>query len=298
MATTVALWEDLLEGEEIAYRGLEPPRTAQHEPLPDDLDPRVASSLVQNGVTSALPPPGRDVGSRAARRERRRHHGNRFRQVPCLQSPRSRRDRARAEDAGAVPLPDKGARARPGARARRVAAQRAAPGDLRRRHARGAPLADPQVVEPHPHESGHAPRRRSPSPRPLGRRAPQPAFRRRGRGARVPRSLRIARRERASAAATARSGVRRRAAVPARVGNHRERGRARRVAHGRAGDRRRAGHVGELRARGRHLEPAASRPRPRPQGEPSRRGSATALAAHDAWAAERSASRRAGRRRS
>ena len=52
MATSVALWEDLLEGDEIAYRGLEPPRTARLEPLPDDLDPRLASSLVATGVTS------------------------------------------------------------------------------------------------------------------------------------------------------------------------------------------------------------------------------------------------------
>ena len=53
MATDVAAsWADLLEGEEIAYRGLEPAREARTEPLPDDLDPRVASSLVATGVTS------------------------------------------------------------------------------------------------------------------------------------------------------------------------------------------------------------------------------------------------------
>ncbi len=52
MATDVALWEDLLEGEEIAYRGVEPARGARVEPLPDDLDPRVVSALVANGVTS------------------------------------------------------------------------------------------------------------------------------------------------------------------------------------------------------------------------------------------------------
>jgi DEAD/DEAH box helicase domain-containing protein len=45
-------WADLLEGEEIAYSGLEPPRDARAEPLPDDLDPRVASALVATGVTS------------------------------------------------------------------------------------------------------------------------------------------------------------------------------------------------------------------------------------------------------
>ena len=51
VAPETAKWADLLEGEEIAYRGLEPPRKAHVEPLPDDLDPRVASSLVATGVT-------------------------------------------------------------------------------------------------------------------------------------------------------------------------------------------------------------------------------------------------------
>jgi DEAD/DEAH box helicase domain-containing protein len=45
-------WADLLEGEEIAYSGLEPSRDARVQPLPDDLDPRVASVLVASGVTS------------------------------------------------------------------------------------------------------------------------------------------------------------------------------------------------------------------------------------------------------
>ncbi len=53
MATDVAAtWADLLDGEEIAYHGVEPPRDARTEPLPDDLDPRVASALVATGVTS------------------------------------------------------------------------------------------------------------------------------------------------------------------------------------------------------------------------------------------------------
>ena len=53
MATDVAAgWADLLEGEEIAYSGLEPAREPRLEPLPDDLDPRVASALVGTGVTA------------------------------------------------------------------------------------------------------------------------------------------------------------------------------------------------------------------------------------------------------
>ena len=52
MTTVAASWADLLDGEEIAYSGIEPSREPRLEPLPDDLDPRVASSLVANGVTA------------------------------------------------------------------------------------------------------------------------------------------------------------------------------------------------------------------------------------------------------
>jgi DEAD/DEAH box helicase domain-containing protein len=53
VATDVAAsWADLLEGEEIAYSGVEPARQARIEPLPDELDPRLASALVANGVTA------------------------------------------------------------------------------------------------------------------------------------------------------------------------------------------------------------------------------------------------------
>ncbi len=52
MTTVASTWADLLDGEEIAYAGVEPSREPTLEPLPDDLDPRVASSLVANGVTA------------------------------------------------------------------------------------------------------------------------------------------------------------------------------------------------------------------------------------------------------
>ncbi len=51
MATRVALWEELLDAEEVVYRGPEPPRDARVERLPDDLDPHVASALAAVGVT-------------------------------------------------------------------------------------------------------------------------------------------------------------------------------------------------------------------------------------------------------
>jgi DEAD/DEAH box helicase domain-containing protein len=52
VTTLATSWADLLEGEEIAYSGIEPSREPKLEPLPDDLDPRVASALVANGVTA------------------------------------------------------------------------------------------------------------------------------------------------------------------------------------------------------------------------------------------------------
>jgi DEAD/DEAH box helicase domain-containing protein len=52
VTAVAAAWVDLLEGEEIAYSGLEPSREPTVEPLPDDLDPRVASALVATGVTA------------------------------------------------------------------------------------------------------------------------------------------------------------------------------------------------------------------------------------------------------
>ena len=52
MTTVAASWADLLEGDEVAYSGIEPPRDPKLEPLPDDLDPGVASALVATGVTA------------------------------------------------------------------------------------------------------------------------------------------------------------------------------------------------------------------------------------------------------
>ncbi|MBI4172451.1 MAG: hypothetical protein HY511_06800, partial [Actinobacteria bacterium] len=52
MTSGVALWDGLLEGEELAYLTTEPARAARSEPFPGDLDPRVASALVAQGITS------------------------------------------------------------------------------------------------------------------------------------------------------------------------------------------------------------------------------------------------------
>lgn len=52
MSAVAASWTDIVEGEEVAYSGIEPAREPKLEPLPDDLDPRVASALVGTGVTA------------------------------------------------------------------------------------------------------------------------------------------------------------------------------------------------------------------------------------------------------
>ena len=45
VATSVALWDDVLQGEELAHLGAEPERAARTVPLPDALHPRVRASL-------------------------------------------------------------------------------------------------------------------------------------------------------------------------------------------------------------------------------------------------------------
>jgi DEAD/DEAH box helicase domain-containing protein len=51
MATTAALWTDLLTGEELAHLTTEPARSARSEPVPPDLHPRVRAALESSGVT-------------------------------------------------------------------------------------------------------------------------------------------------------------------------------------------------------------------------------------------------------
>jgi len=50
--TLTSAWLRILEGEELAHLTTEPARAGKVEPFPADLDPRVASSLVAQGITS------------------------------------------------------------------------------------------------------------------------------------------------------------------------------------------------------------------------------------------------------
>src|SRR5256885_840862 len=50
MSVATSAWDDLLQGEEIAYLGTEPARDARLAPLPDDLHQRVRDALAAQGI--------------------------------------------------------------------------------------------------------------------------------------------------------------------------------------------------------------------------------------------------------
>ena len=295
MSVVSPSWLELLQGEELAH--LAASRRDGHDgAVPGRPRPARASALVGRGSTRSTPSAeawealraGGTRSSRPAPRAARRSPST----CPC--STRSRASRRGARSTSTRP------RRSPRIRRARCAAfgvQRRQGGDLRRRHGERAALADPQVGERDPDQPGHAPRRRAPAPRPLGRRAREPPLRRRRRGARLPRRLRLARRERPSAAAAARARLRLRAAVPARVRDDREPRRARRVAARRAGDAWSTATPRRAPSGRSPLEPAAHRRRARCARERARRGVAPARGLVRA-ASGRSASRRAARRRS
>ncbi len=201
---------------------------------------------------------GPGAGERVGRHHDR-HDGDRVGQVALLPAADPGDPARRPARARHLPLSDEGARPGPGPRAAPLRApQGAAPGDLRRRHAARGTHADSPPLEPDPHQPGHAPRRRAPPPRALGRPLREPRDRRRGRGARVPRRVRQPCRQRPAAAAPRGRRVRDDAAHPARERDDREPGRARRAAD-RPG-RRAAGRRGRLAGRApadRDVEPAA-----------------------------------------
>src|SRR5215213_6208168 len=52
MSVVSPSWLELIQGEELAHVAVEPPRAGTAESFPDDLDPRVASALVGQGITA------------------------------------------------------------------------------------------------------------------------------------------------------------------------------------------------------------------------------------------------------
>jgi len=52
MTVEIALWDDLLHGEELAYLGSDPAREAQSEPLPAELPAALSERLEEHGIDS------------------------------------------------------------------------------------------------------------------------------------------------------------------------------------------------------------------------------------------------------
>lgn len=52
MSVAAPAWNELLQGQELAHLAVEPPRAGRSEPFPGDLDPRVASALVAQGIAA------------------------------------------------------------------------------------------------------------------------------------------------------------------------------------------------------------------------------------------------------
>ncbi len=284
--------------EEIVFHTEETPREAQVVPIPDGLHPKVAEALERRGLTSLYT----HQAEAFAAAERGEHvivsTGTASGKDARVQPAGAELARRAAEEPRALPLSDQGARAGPGALDRHARRPQDPRRDLRRRHALGAALADPQVGERRAHEPGHAPHRRAAPPRPLGRRALEPALRRRRRGARLPRRVRLARWKRPAAVAAGGGDLRRRATVPPRLGHDRE---PRRTGRGADRARRTRGLEGRGRARGadgRVLESADPRRGDGPAREPARRGGADPRHARLRRDSGRSASRRAARLRS
>jgi DEAD/DEAH box helicase domain-containing protein len=68
MAVETSTWAGLLDGEEAAYVGTEPARDPRTEPFPGELEPRVASALVAQGVTALFTHQARAWEAAARRR--------------------------------------------------------------------------------------------------------------------------------------------------------------------------------------------------------------------------------------
>ncbi len=259
MTVSTSPWADLLAGDEVAYLGSEPARTARTAAIPDALHPRVRESLAALGIDELFTHQRAAWDAAAAGRHVIVTTGTASGKtlafnLPVLDA------LAREPKLRALYLYPTKALAQD--QARQLAAFRLPKlrpaiydGDTPGR----APLADPALVEPDPDQPGHAPRGRAPAPRPVGRRALEPALHRGRRGARLPRRLRIARGQRAAAAAPAGPDLRRRAAAAARLGDDREPRRARAAARrrGGGGDRRRRRAAG--RAHDLPVEPRAAR---------------------------------------
>ena len=251
---------------------VEPPRTGTTEPFPDDLDPRVASALVGQGITALY-------RHQAEAWEALRAGGN------AIVTTSTASGKSLAFN---LPVLDLLAR-EPKSRALYLYPTKA----LAQDQARALAAFGVKGVKPAIYDGDTESERRwqirkwanviltnpdmlhvgvLPHHDRWGDVLVEPALRRRRRGACLPRRLRLARGERAPPPAPARPRVRVGAAVRACVRDDREPRAARRVAAGRAGERGRQRRCTGDRADDRALEPRADRRRARcPRERPRRR---------------------------
>ena len=137
--TAVGAWESLLEGAEVAYRGVEPGRAGRSEPLPATLHPAVAEVLAARGVTGLYAHQAETWEAVARGESVVVTTGTASGKSIAFSLPVLDAIAREPTATGALPLPDQGARAGPGAVARRARSPWAPPCDLRRGHAGRAP---------------------------------------------------------------------------------------------------------------------------------------------------------------
>ena len=243
-ADTDAVLAGLLEEPSLArgvvHHAVLPPRDGRLRRLPGLARPADRGRARRPRHRAGRTPTRRRRSRRPRRPGRRRRHADRVGQDAVLRAAGPPGDRRGSGRAGAVPLPDQGARPGPGRGVRRAARpQRPARlgVDLRRRHAGADPLGGPGRRPGRGHQPGHAPLGDPPPPHevvPAVRAAPGHRHRR---AAHLPRRVRQPRRERPPPAAPDLRPLRQQAGHRLLLGDDREPGRARGDADRPAGSR-------------------------------------------------------------
>ena len=255
-------WERLLEAGEVEERlvatSAEEPRDAELAEPPASLHPGLAVALAEAGI-SRLYSHQLEVLEAAAEGNVVVTSGTASGKSLSFNLPVLDRIAARPEVAGALHLPDEGARPGPGAKARPARAAGPRARDLRRRHAARGAAGDPPPGEPDPHQPRHGQHGDARSPQGLGRLPRQPRHGRRRRGAHLSRRVRLARRQRPAPPAPGRAALRLRPALHPRLGDDREPARARRAACRHRVHARRLRRRATSSAPDRDLEPAGDR---------------------------------------
>ena len=175
--------------------------------FPEGLHPKLRDDARGAAAYEGLYTHQREVYEHVGRGpRRRRRHADGLGQDALLQPARPRPHPEGPGRAGALPLPDEGARpgpARGAARHDRGARGRHRDLHLRRRHAAGRAQGDPRARARRGHEPRHAPQGHPAAPHEVGEAVREPALRRDRRAAQPARGVRLARRQHPPAAAAA-----------------------------------------------------------------------------------------------